>query len=115
MTDSPATSWTVAHQATLSVGFHRHEYWSGLPFPSPRDLPDPGIKPTSAALQVDSSLLSRGENPFIETYLSLSVNSYFLEFSLQEYFKVRESILVFQRAFGLVSILWHYQYGPTLT
>ena len=50
MTDSPATSWTVAHQATLSVGFHRHEYWSGLPFPSPRDLPDPGIKPISPAL-----------------------------------------------------------------
>ena len=43
------------------------------------------------------------------------MNSYFLEFSLQEYFKVRDSILVFQRAFGLASILWHYQYGPTLT
>ena len=115
MSNSFATIWTVAYQAPLSMGFFRQEYRSGLPFPSPRDLPDPGIKPTSAALQVDSSLLSRGENPFIETYLSLSVNSYFLEFSLQEYFKVRESILVFQRAFGLVSILWHYQYGPTLT
>ena len=43
--------WTVAHQAPLSVGFFRQEYWSGLPFPSPGDLPDPGIKPRSPALQ----------------------------------------------------------------
>ena len=42
--------WTVAHQAPLSMGFSRQEYWSGLPFPSPGDLPDPGIKPESAAL-----------------------------------------------------------------
>ena len=40
-----ATPWTVACQAPLSVGFPRQEYWSGLPFPSPGDLPDPGIKP----------------------------------------------------------------------
>ena len=43
------TSWTVAHQAPLSMGFFRQEYWSGLPFPPPDDLPDPGIKPTSPA------------------------------------------------------------------
>ena len=50
-------SWTVAHQAPLSMGFSRQEYWSGLPFPSPGDLPDPGIKPgspVSPALQADS-------------------------------------------------------------
>ena len=41
------TPWTVAHQAPLSVGFSSQEYWSGLPFPPPEDLPDPGIKPTS--------------------------------------------------------------------
>ena len=49
--------WTRAHQAPLSVEFSRQEYWSGLPFPSPGNLPDPGIKPTSLAppaLQVDS-------------------------------------------------------------
>ena len=40
-----ATSWTVAHQAPPSMGFSRQEYWSGLPFPSPGDLPDPGIEP----------------------------------------------------------------------
>ena len=48
------TSWTVAHQATLSMGFSRQEYWSGLPFPSPGDLPDPGIEPRSPALQADA-------------------------------------------------------------
>ena len=49
-----ATSWTVAHQAPLSMGFSKQEYWSGLPFPSLRDLPDPGIKPRSPALQADA-------------------------------------------------------------
>ena len=49
-----ATLWTVAHQASLSIGFSREEYWSGLPFPSPGDLPDPGIEPGSLALQADS-------------------------------------------------------------
>ena len=39
-----ATPWTVAHQAPLSTGFFRQEHWGGLPFPSPGDLPDPGIK-----------------------------------------------------------------------
>ena len=46
------TPWTVAHQAPLSVGFFRQEYWSGLPFPFPGDLPDLGIKSGSPALQV---------------------------------------------------------------
>ena len=41
------TPWTLAHQATLSMGFSRQEYWSRLPFPPPGDLPDSGIKPTS--------------------------------------------------------------------
>ena len=45
-----ATLWTVAFQAPLSMGFSSQEYWSGLPYPSPRDLPDPGIKPESPAL-----------------------------------------------------------------
>ena len=46
----------VAHQAPLSTEFSRQEYWSGLPFPTPGDLPDPGIKPGSPALQADSLL-----------------------------------------------------------
>ena len=45
-----ATLWTVAYQAPLSMGFSRQEYWSGLPFPSLGDLPDPGIEPGSPAL-----------------------------------------------------------------
>ena len=49
-----ATLWTVAHQAPLSMGFSRQEYWSGLPFPSPGDLPNLGIKPRSPTLQADS-------------------------------------------------------------
>ena len=48
------TPWTVAHQAPPSMGFSRQEYRSGLPFPSPGDLPDPGIKPWSPALQADA-------------------------------------------------------------
>ena len=44
-----ATPWTVAYQAPPSMGFSRQEYWSGLPFPSPGDLPDPGIEPRSPA------------------------------------------------------------------
>ena len=46
--------WTVAHQAPPSMGFSRQEYWSGLPFPSPGHLPDPGIKPRSPTLQADA-------------------------------------------------------------
>ena len=49
-----ATLWTVAYQAPPSVGFSRQEYWSGLPFPFPGDLPDPGIEPGSPALQADT-------------------------------------------------------------
>ena len=53
MSDSSAIPWTVAHQAPLSMGFSRQEYWNGLPFPSPGDLPDPWIEtasPVSTAL-----------------------------------------------------------------
>ena len=49
-----ATLWTIAHQALLSMGFSRQDYWSGLPFPSPGDLPDPGIEPRSPALEADA-------------------------------------------------------------
>ena len=48
------TPQTVAYQAPLSMGFSRQEYWSGLPFPFPEDLPDPGIQPTSPTLQADA-------------------------------------------------------------
>ena len=53
MSDS-ATPWTVARQAPLSMEFFRQEYWSGMPFPSPGDLPNPRFEPWSLALQADS-------------------------------------------------------------
>ena len=55
-----ATLWIVACQAPLSMEFSRKEYWSGLPFPSPRDLPDAGVNPRSPALQADFLLSEKG-------------------------------------------------------
>ena len=63
------TVWTVAHQAPLSVGFPRQECWSGLPFPSPGDLPDPGIEPRPPALQADSLPPEPPGKPIIIAYL----------------------------------------------
>ena len=60
------TPWTIAHQALLSMGFSRQEYWSGLPFLPPEDLPDPGIKPVFSALAVDSLPLSQQGSLFIQ-------------------------------------------------
>ena len=63
MTDSYVTPWIIAHQAPLPMGFPRQEYVSGLPFPSPGDLPDPGIEPVSPAWQADSLLSEPSEKP----------------------------------------------------
>ena len=63
-----ATIWAGAHQAPLSIGFSRQEYWSGLPFLSPGDLPDPGIKSASlvsSASQIDSLLLTHWGSPIM--------------------------------------------------
>ena len=62
MSDS-VIPWIVAYEATLSMGFSWQEYW-GLPFPSPEDLPDPGIKPRSPVLQEDSLLFEQQGRPF---------------------------------------------------
>ena len=65
-----ATPWTVAHQAPLSMGFSRQEYWSGLSCPSPGDLPDPGIEPRSPALQAGGSFLSELQgSPYLRNEL----------------------------------------------
>ena len=74
-----ASLWTVACQAPLSMGISRQEYCSGLPCPPPRDLPDPGIKPGSPALQTDSllklprtdmkTLKQTHENKCVESYM----------------------------------------------
>ena len=68
--DSSATPRTVAPQAPLSMGFPRQGYWSGLPFPSPEEVPDPGIEPGSPALQ--QTLLSEppGKPVFLHKHLS---------------------------------------------
>ena len=58
-----ATPWTAAHQAPLSMGFSRQEYWGGLPFPSPGDLLKPGIEPRSPALQADALTSEPPGNP----------------------------------------------------
>ena len=59
-----ATLWTIALQAPLSMVFSRQEYWSGLPFPSPGDLPNPGIEPRSSTLQVNSLPSESPGKPF---------------------------------------------------
>ena len=61
------TLWTIAHQASLSMGCSQQEYWSGLPCPPPGDLPDPGIEPVSPALQLGSLPLSHGESPVMDS------------------------------------------------
>ena len=69
-----ATSWTVAFQAPLSMGFSRQEFWSGLPFPSPGDLLDPGIEPRSLALQVDALPPELwGKPSYYEVYMSYNI------------------------------------------
>ena len=60
------TSWTIDGHAPLSVEFSRQEHWSGYPFPSPGDLPDPGIDPRSPALQADSFLSEPAGKPLLQ-------------------------------------------------
>ena len=64
-----ATPWTIAYQAPPSMGFFRQEYWSGLPFSSPEDLPNPGIEPGSPTLQADT-LTSEPPGKPVNYYLS---------------------------------------------
>ena len=76
------TPWTVAHQAPLSMGFSRQEYWSALPRPPPGDLPDPGIEPTSLmspALQAGSLLLAPSRKPKIRATYLAEVGKYLAE------------------------------------
>ena len=72
VSNSFVTPWTVALQAPLSMGFLRQEYWNGLPFPSAGVISDPGIKPASPVLQVDS--LSPSHQGSLKGYLGKSSN-----------------------------------------
>ena len=70
-----ATPWTVAYQAPPSMVFSRQEYWSGMPFPSPGDLPNPGIEPRSPALQADALPSEPPEQPIVKTRANRRVSS----------------------------------------
>ena len=88
-----ATPWTAAHQTPLSMRFCRQGYWSGLPFPSPGDLPNPGIEPGSPALQADSLLTELQGKPLYVYVKSLAqllcaAHSGLLRSSLGVYFRL---------------------------
>ena len=70
------TSWTIAGHTPLSMEFSRQEYWNGYPFPSPGDLPDPGIDPRSPALQADSLLSEPSGRPLLQMSCSKFERSY---------------------------------------
>ena len=72
------TLWTIAHQASLYMGFSRQEYWNGLPFPFPGELPDPGIESKSLSLQADALLTELRRKPFIHSriYMSIPVSQF---------------------------------------
>ena len=70
------TPWTVAPQAPPSMGFSRQEYWSGLPFPSPGDLPNPGIESRSPVLQADALTSEPPGKPHISYYYIILYNLY---------------------------------------
>ena len=71
-----ATRWTVAYQAPLSMKFSRQEYWSGVSFLSPEDLPDPGIKPGSPALQADALPSEAPGKPYTGELSTLQIGEF---------------------------------------
>ena len=82
MSDSFVTPWVVAHQALLSVEFSRQEYWSGLPFPFPGDLPNPEVEPRSPALQEVSCIVGRFFTTWVIKEAPLTLCLYLNSFSL---------------------------------
>ena len=68
-----ATPWTVAYEAPPSMGFSRQEYWSGVPLPSPGDLPNPGIEPGSPTLQADALLSEPPGKPSVDITHLISI------------------------------------------
>ena len=78
---SDSLAWTVAHRASLSMGFPRQENWSAFPFLSPGDLPDPGIKPVSPALASGFFTISATWEAHIKYYLTIKMS----ELKINEY------------------------------
>ena len=111
MSTSLRPHWTAVHQAPLSMGFSRQEDWSGLPFPSPRDLPDPGIEPGSPALPVDSlpckppgkPKLTQGHNQFDKHRIWLYASSHFIS--------VHVGVLLFSLLFSSNRQVFHSHTG----
>ena len=87
-----ATPWTVARQAPLTMGFSRQEYWCGWPFPSPGDLPDPGIKPTSPAFPASAGGFFTTEPPG-KPYIYICIYLLFQILSLYRVLKILFSVL----------------------
>ena len=87
------TLCTVAYQASLSMGFSRQEYWSGLPFPSPGDLPDPGIEPESPALEADALTSEPQGSPIYTKYTLFNSDTWGTLFShnVQTIYKVSQT------------------------
>ena len=79
-----ATPWTVAYEASLSMGFSRQEYWSGLPFHSPGDLPDPGIEPGSPTLEAEALTSEPPGKPKLSVYAYIYMDIYYMFFSFFE-------------------------------
>ena len=96
--DSFQPPWTVAPKAPLSMEFSRQEYWSGLPFPSLGDLPDPGIEPRSPVLQVDSS-------PSEPTGVSGQVHTSSHQVRLRVSLQTHQKVLLSHRDAGNISTL----------
>ena len=101
-----ATPWTAACQAPPSVRFPRQESWSGLPYPSPGDLPDPGIKPLSPALQADSLLLSYQGSPRLKMHNF--PQAFCMIYSAYKLNKQGDSFDILLSQFG-TSLLFHVQ------
>ena len=102
-----ATPCTVACQTPLSMEFPRPEYWSGLPFPSPVDLPDPGIKPASPTLQADPLMLSHQGSPLSSTDKSKSTPEFscYREIGLPLWLSGKESACQGKRPW-IQSLIW---------
>ena len=106
MPDS-ATPWTVAHQDPLSMGFSRQEYWSGLPFPSRGELPDPGIKPRSSALQADA-LTSEPPGKNMYDYMCIQIHKH-ISMCIYIYLYIyKVSILLKSECIGDSNMTWFY-------
>ena len=87
------------HQAPLSTEFSRQEYWGGLPFPSPGDLPDPGIRPRSPALQADSLLSEPPEKSYFKTHNCSILKTFLLIPKLKQTFGFEDERL---QAYGYI-------------